>query len=197
MEMPWIALGAFIVLAIVFYYFWRSRNARTETPQMEDNVPQSFDFEAAEELTALVRRKTNIVAATQSVKGKRQKLRIELKPVPAVSELKPPPEKKIDLLLDVALNPAVYAAETGDEVSTFDPPLTVTIYYNQEDVKATTLSSNGAPQLSIVSAYPSPTGWRFEKLPTTVAPNPNGDGGTLTTQVTTLEPNDPFCIGKP
>src|SRR5258708_7216420 len=148
--MPWLAIIAFIVIVILFYYFWRSRNENAKVPT-EDNMPQSFDFERQDGAIVLNRRKITFVAAQQHVRGKPQKLRIELKPLPDLSQLKPPPEKKIDALLTTVVNPVVYAAETGEQISTFDPPLIVTVHYQQEDAALTTVTSDGVPQLSIVT----------------------------------------------
>ncbi|MBI4674378.1 MAG: hypothetical protein HY741_22265 [Chloroflexi bacterium] len=195
--MPWLAIVAFVVFVIVVYYFWHSQNEGVGAPPSEDNVAQTFDYEEQDGAAALVRRKLRVVVPAQKGKGKPQKVRIDLKRLPALDSLKPPPEKHIDALLAVVINPVIFASESGEQLTTFDPPLTITIHYEEQDAALTTNSSDGVPQLSIVTVYESSDGWRFEKLQTTVSPNPNGNGGTLTAQVTTLEPDDPFCMGMP
>ncbi len=194
--MPWIALILFGALVLAFYFFWRSRNQGVGTLPTEDTMPQAFSFDE-DGARALASRKFAIVAARQWNKGKRQKVRVELKPLPTFDNLKPPPEKQIDALLAAVANPIVYADETGEQLSTFDPPLTITIHYKNQDAAKTKSSADGVPQLSIVSAYQSPDGWRFEKLPTIVTPNSNGEGGTLVAQLKTLEPTDPLFVGAP
>ncbi len=191
--MPWLVVIIFIVLGALAYYFWRSQN-RLRTPSEGEPMPQTFDFDEQE---GRVRRKLRVIAAEQTVAGKRQKVRIELRALPDVTNLKPPPEKQIDALLSVVINPVVYASETGESLTTFNPPLTVTVHYKKQDAEMTTESKDGTPQLSLVSAYESDDGWRFEKLPTTVTPNSGGNGGTLTAQLSTLEPGDPLWVGKP
>ncbi len=194
--MPWILVILAIVLIVLFYYLARSRSGPREALPPEDNVPQTFDFEEQEGIAAPTRRRLRIVAPPQTRRGKRQQVRIELKPLPALGETKPPPEKRIDEILAVVVNPMVYAAETGEPLETFDPPLTVTISYKKQDAARTTMN-NGVPQLSIVTVYESDKGLRFEKLATQVTPDADGNGGTLTADLYTLAPNDPLCVGKP
>ena len=194
--MPWIAVIALLALVVLFYYFWHSRQDGALTPINQDNAPQTFNFEADQGIAALSRRKLRIEAPGQIARGKRQPVRIERKPLPALEDLKPPPEKKIDALLVAVINPVVFAAQTGEPLVTFDPPLTVTIYYDKADAEKTK-SDNGLPRLSIVSAYESADGWKFEKLPTVVKANADGNGGTLVAQLWTLEPNDPLWVGMP
>jgi len=194
--MPWLVILVAIVLFALFYFLARSRGGLREPPTLEDNVPQTFEFQEQESIAAPTHRNLRIIAPQQNSRGKRQKVRIELKPLPALGEMKPPPEKRIDEILAVVSNPAVYAAETGEQLETFDPPFTVTLTYKKQDAARTELL-NGAPQLSIITVYESEKGLRFERLATKVSPNPDGDGGTLTANLTTLAPNDPLCIGKP
>ena len=108
--MPWFIVILFVVLAIVAYYFWRTQNERLRAPSSEDEMPQTFDFPEQDGVAALNRRALRIVAQTQFVQGKKQKIRMELAPLPAVGDLKPPKEKKIDALLALVVNPlAAYA----------------------------------------------------------------------------------------
>jgi hypothetical protein len=195
--MPWFIVIIAVVLVVIFYYLSRAQAPRAPERSADENAPQTFDFQAGQELRAVVQRDTRILVPPQWVRDRRQKLRIELQSLPAIGQLKPPPEKKIDALLAAVINPTMYAEETGEPLTNFDPPLTLSISYTSEDAAETTIGKDGAPQLSIVTAYQSPEGWRFERLGTTVTPNRDGEGGTLTAEVTTLEPADPFTIGKP
>lgn len=195
--MPWFVVILFVVLAIVAYYFWRSQNERLRAPSSEDEMSQTFDFPEQAGAVALNRRTLRIIAPTQIVRGKKQKIRVELAPLPAIGVLKPPPEKGIDALLALVVNPMVLAQDTGDALTAFDPPLTITVQYKKEDAAETSTDEKGIPKLSIVCGYEAEDGWRFEKLPTTVTPDAKGNGGTLTAQLKTLAPKDPLWVGKP
>ncbi|RIK24605.1 MAG: hypothetical protein DCC52_12225 [Chloroflexi bacterium] len=156
----------------------------------------TFDPES-DALKPMSRRKVTITAPAQMLRGARRKLVVEAQPLPSLGELKIPANKGIEKLLVLVIDDRVRDAETRDEVYEFEKPLTYVIEYTKEDIAATTLNADGTPRLSIVTGYQTQDGWKFERLPTKVTPNPKTGGGTLTAQVKTLQPLDPKWISIP
>ena len=182
------------VLLVLFAIGQRSQRNST-TPGDAITSEDTFEFEEdSENVTPTARRKTKIVAPTQrAAKGK---LQIRALPLPGLAGATPPPEKGIDAILVNVLNPSARFASDDAQVFDFDPPLTLVVRYKAEDEKATTLK-NGTPQLSLATVYQSDKGWRFERLDTSVQPDADGNGGTLTAYLKTLHPNDPVVMCRP
>lgn len=196
MEPIWIVI--IIVVLIAIYYFWsRLQPPKPGTPRINDEQPDVFEFDPdTDQLAPIIRRKVRFVAPPQNMRGGKQRVTITPDKLPSTQGAEPPAAKNISLDVMV-IEPQVQLAETNEYVYDFDPPLELTIFYKKEDAAKTTLDDNGVPRLSIITGYHSPDGWKFERLSTTVTPDPQTEGGTLTAQVSTLHPQDPAWVGHP
>jgi len=186
-------LVVFLVLVLIVLLAMRKPGGTGRT----DIEEQTFEFQPDTDQSAapFVGRRVRIVAPSQMLNGAPRKLQINLLPLPKLNAMgAPPPEKHIDALVALALNPQVRDVERNEDLVNFAPPLRVTVYYSEADAQATTLE-NGAPQLSIVTAYESDGSWRYERLETVVTPAEGG--GTLDANLSTLQPDDPIAMGRP
>lgn len=196
MELGWIVI--IIVVLIVIYYFWsRLQPSKPGTPRINDEQPDVFEFdEDTNQIAPNVRRKVRFVAPPQNMPGGKQRVKITADKLPSTQGAEPPAAKNITLDT-IVIEPQVQLAETNEVIYDFDPALEMTIFYKQSDAAKTTLDENGVPRLSIITGYHGNDGWKFERLPTTVTPDSENGGGTLTGQVSTLHPQDPAWVGHP
>lgn len=192
---PIIVLILVLFVAVVLILALRRNNTTPDTPGERAASDETFEFGADENLATPVRRRVQIVAHAQNVRGKLQKVRVDAMAMPMMGELPALPNKGIDEFLVAVMNPTVRVVETGEPLYEFDPPLEVTIYFNSQDMSRTTLQ-NDLPQLSITTGYESGEGWRFEKLPTQVQMTEQ-NSGTLFAKLYTLQPKDPLFATRP
>lgn len=187
-----LVIFALLVLFAVGSRMYRNGGSSGETRPAE----QTFEFDPdTENVTPTVRRKTRLIAPAQFAAAPNRKLAVQALPFTDTSQAIPPPGKGIDAILVTVLNPSVRYTDSDAEIYEFDPPLTLVVNYQPEDEAATTMNGT-VPQLSLATVYHDDTGWKFERLPTTISPSGKGNG-TLTASVTTLHPADPFVVCRP
>ncbi len=152
-----------------------------------------FDFHPG---THPVGRHVHVHAPDQQDRTKKtHKLEIQAQPLPAEPDfnnasVKPPVHKGITRLIRTVIHPkATYADDPNFAPLTFDPPLTLTVYYTPDDLK----NLPAGAQLALITYYKEDQNniWHWEKLPTTV----DTTNQTLTAQVATLNPLDPVGVG--
>jgi hypothetical protein len=195
---PFILIGIAIVLLVIFYFLFR-RTPEVPPPGGKGSTDEeTFVFDPKQEATrAFVRRKVTVTAPAQIVGGVKHNLTVEADSLPALPEMEIPKEKGIDALVVLVINDRVHLADADQEIYEFDPPLTYVIEYTKEDTASAPANLDGTPRLSIVTGYRADDGWKFERLPTTVQPNSETGGGTLTAQIANMHPKDPKWIGNP
>ncbi len=193
-------IGA-VILLVILYFFRRA--PRSESPQPEpppkstdfDSSTYTFDPEEDGGLVPMVKRKVVVVAPDQTVRGAKHKLRVAAYPLGGDPDTAPPPDKRIEKFILTVINPQVMDDVTGDTVTEFSPPLKFTINFNSDDAAAARRSADGKPQLSIITFYRADDGWHWERLDTTLNSSPPYTEGTLTAEVSTLNPKDPVGMG--
>lgn len=198
--MPPILIGVIVLFFLVALFFVFRQN--NEEEKVNNGKPDSqnvvFEFEQDREgFVATARRRIRFVMPPQKNLAARQRITIQLEPLPKLDQLEIPSGKGIEALQLLIANPVARMSETYQQVYDFDPPLSVTVYYTKEDTAETTFHPDGTPRLSIVSGYESQEGWRFERLDTRVQADKETGGGTLTAELRTLHPNDPLWTGRP
>jgi hypothetical protein len=57
--------------------------------------------------------------------------------------------------------------------------------------------ADGKPLISLITYYKEGSGWKWERLKTTVICTAPCETGSLSAQITTLRPNDPMADGSP
>jgi len=188
-----LALGLIAILAIVILVY---RNARKEVKKIEheSEEPKTHTFQAGHNH---VSRQVSFVADVQHHQGAKRKVMIEAAPMPDMSTAVPSPEKGIDQVLALVMNPVVRLADTKEEMWKFEPPLQVKVTYTEADVNATTPDEQGKPKLSLVLVYQEDAAWKWERLKTHVEPDASKKQGTLSAKIHTLRPKDPLVIGRP
>lgn len=117
-------------------------------------------------------------------------LTIRSNPLPSESVPTAPANKGIQGIIRWVIEPDI-RDQNNDPVYDFDPPLTVSIDFQADDVQA----AGGKPRLSIITMYKDGNTWKFERLNTMVTGS--ASGGTLTASVRNLHPRDPFALGFP
>src|SRR6187399_1250339 len=132
---PLIVLVLVVFLIVVLYLVFRSgRFNKQDEESTQDTV---YDFDASEDISATVRRTTQIVAPAQQSRGGKRKIVVEALPLPDTDNLQPPANKGIDALLVTVINPRVRFADDDNELNDFAPPLTMTIHYGAQETDAT------------------------------------------------------------
>src|ERR1051325_4213007 len=102
----------FIVLVLIVLM---AGGRRRSAPPPTD--ADTFDFnQDNDSAIPLVRRTTRIVAPVQQINGSPRHLSISATPLPNMDGVQPPPEKGIDSIFAVILNPRVFIAGTETEV---------------------------------------------------------------------------------
>ncbi|HZQ09367.1 MAG TPA: hypothetical protein VFD70_22505 [Anaerolineae bacterium] len=190
-----LVLIIFAVLVLLVLITQRSQESNDDRPRDVQEDTYEFDDDNNSAVPT-VRRRARIVAPAQIVEGSQRRLVVSALPLTDIGDNKPPAEKGITAILLTLMNPSVQTMDTKTALYNFDPPLKLSFDYNSDDAAATTMGADGKPQLSLITAYPSDSGWKFERLATTVEPNGAG-GGTLTAWLYTLHPADPVAMGRP
>ncbi len=194
--MPPIVLLVLVIFAVLVLIVLLAQGANSGS-RGDDVQEDTYDFKDDNNAAVpTVRRHARIVAPAQIVEGRQRRLVVSALPLADIGDDKPPAEKGIAAILLTLMNPSVQTMDTKTLLYNFDPPLKLTFDYTGDDAAATTLGADGKPQLSLITAYPSQSGWKFERLATTVEPNGFG-GGTLTAWLYTLHPADPIAMGRP
>lgn len=176
---------------------WSRRSPKAESP-MDETLTEIFEFTPDEQgAVPTIARRTRIVAPGQRVNNATQKIRVIAQPLPQINNLVIPAEKGIDSLDILLINPVVRLADSDQELNEFDPPLTVTVWLDKQDMTAGKLTADGAPAMSLITGYQAADGWKFERLSTERSFNPETGGGTLSAQIRTLTPKDPVWAGFP
>lgn len=187
---PILLIFAGAIVFAVLYYFMRKRNM-VSAPNGSDNAkPDVFEFEADPPGVAapLTLRKIRILAPKQ----RGSNLQIERLPLPGnIPSTLEKQGKSPAYVIACVINPRIRLAN-DKEITKFDPPLTVTVFYNDQDIEQSTLKSDGSPQLSLVTYYEA-DGIRWERLDTTV----DSGAKTLTATISVLEPEDPILECRP
>lgn len=192
-----IVLVIFLVLVLLAVTTRNRSNGTNGQPASDPNAT-TYDFDVdTEGVIPTVGRRVRIQAPGQNVNGAMRKLDITAMPLPRVGELTLPPEKGIQSLDILVLNPSARIAGTNQELYVFDPPLTVSVELTPEDMQYSQTEISLPRTRSIITGYESESGWRFERLPTTMSANNATGGVTLTAQVNTLNPKDPMWAGRP
>lgn len=195
---PFLFLGIAIVLLVIFYFLFRRRPGKTVNPNENGGTDEDmFVFDPQQEAVKLQARRKVSVNVPQTVNGVRRKLVVEANTLPTLPDLQVPAGKGIDKLLVLVIDDRIRTRDTKEDVYQFDSPVTYTIEYTKEDAAATTMNADGTPRLSIVAGWQVGDVWKFQRLQTTVTPNPKTGGGTLTARVKNLQPADPKWIGIP
>jgi hypothetical protein len=196
---PFPILGiAFLLLAIFYFLFRRTPNKALEPDENGGPDDDMFIFDPdLEAVKFQASRKVTVNAPAQTINGTLRKLTVEANTLPKLPDLQVPAGKGIEKLLVLVIDDRIRTKDTREEVYQFDSPVTYTIEYTKEDAAATTKNADGTPRLSIVAGYQAADGWKFERLKTTVTPNPRTGGGTLTAKIKNLQPKDPKWIGIP
>ncbi len=152
-----------------------------------------YDFHPS---THPVSRRVHVHAPDQQDANKKaHRIHIHPQPLPADPDLndanvRPPVQKGITRLIRTVIHPKVtYADDPNFIPLTFDPPLTLTVYYTPDDLK----NLPAGAQLALITYYKEDGSnkWHWQKLPTTV----DTTNQTLTAQVATLNPLDPVGVG--
>ncbi len=149
----------------------------------------SFDFDSSQPgMAGLVNGRLTITAPAQ--KGNDVTINAQL--LPPAPDSPPPAGKGINRLIRMVIHPRVTDKQTGLVLTTFDPPLTLTVTYTADDLAGVSNGPDGNPQLFLVTFYSDGSAWRWQKLATTV----DSTQMTLTATLTTLTPADPVGVGN-
>lgn len=197
---PFPILGIAFLLLAIFYFLFRRTSNKAVDPDENGGTNDDDMFIFDPDLDAVkfqASRKVTVNAPDQTINGTRRKLIVEANTLPKLADLKVPAGKGIEKLLVLVIDDRIRTKDTREEVYEFDSPVTYTVEYTKEDAAATTKNAEGTPRLSIVAGYQTADGWKFERLKTTVTPNPRNGGGTLTAKIKNLKPKDPKWIGIP
>lgn len=184
------------VLIIVIYLLRRGTSAPglLEPGGGQTGGESRFAFAPSDEAgrTSLVRRRVSIVAPDQVVDGRSRKLVVEALPLPEDPKEPPPPGKGIDRFIGAVIHPRVRYADTLDELTDFNPPLTISVNYLRSDAGMSE-DSAAAPKLSLITYYRDGEVWRWQRLETIV----DAAAMTCTAKLETLTPADPVGMGNP
>lgn len=141
----------------------------------------------------LVRRRTTVASPNQS-------LTFEARDLREVKWNSVPPDTKGIQLGELVIDLHVYDGEK--EIFEFPDGITLQIEYTAEDAFGSDYDPqypDDPPKLSIITGWGVEdhivTTWRRNE--TTVTPNRETGGGTLTTTFKELHPNDPQWVGRP
>ena len=148
----------------------------------------SFDFDPSQPgMTGRVTGRLNMLAPQQNGKA----VSVEVQLLPAAPDSPPPASKGIQRLIRLVIHPHVTNQTTGEVLTTFDPPLKLTVSYTSQDLVGVANGPDGSPALFLITFYNDGTTWRWQKLATTVDPTKM----TLTASLATLTPADPVGVG--
>ena len=176
MDTTLIIIAAIAALLIILYLLTRRPGATIRT----------FDPERPGLIVSVTRR-TTIVAPSQNGHAVQIALdRLVGPPGPA------PAAKGLGSFVVEVIHPTFTDTVTDQPLSTFSPPLTVTVNYTAEDAGGTSAGkvAGATPNLTLGTYYMAEDGWRFQKLDTSIDPA----AMTLTAQVSSLTPADPIGI---
>ncbi len=157
------------------------------TPRSPFSDPEFVFIGGRPEMAGRVRGTVTITAPLQ----KGNEIAIDAQPLPPDPDAPPPAGKGIKRLIRTAIHPQVTDKTTGAALTTFDPPLTLTVSYSADDLTGVSNGPDGNPQLFLVTFYNAGDTWRWQKLETTVDPVQQ----TLTATLATLTPLDPVGVG--
>lgn len=105
-----------------------------------------------------------------------------------------PPGKGISKIVTMIIEPQVKI--NGAEVTTFSPPLTITVDFDSQDSAGAPHGPDGKPKLILFTAWKQGNAWKWEKLATTVdCSDKECTRGTLTARISNLHPGDPVGEG--
>jgi hypothetical protein len=184
------------VVLVIFYLLQRGGFGTTPSGSGGESERDSttFTFTPSDEIggTPLVKRRVTIVAPDQSSNGQKRKLFVDALPLPADPPEPPPEGKGIDRLITSVIHPRVRYADSPDSLNDFDPPLTITIKYTNQDVE-TIGEVDRRPRLAVVTFYQEEKDWRWQRLETEV----DAASMTITAKLQTLTPKDPVGMGHP
>ena len=115
-------------------------------------------------------------------------------PLPTDMPSAAPASKGINKIITQLIEPQVTI--NGAVVTTFSPPLTITVEFTADDCVGAPHDADGKPKLFIFTAWKQGSAWKWEKLSTMVTcTDKNCTQGTLTAQISTLRPGDPCGEG--
>jgi hypothetical protein len=192
--MDWILILLLGIVAVVALVVLALRFTKKEVKQIEHahETTSPHTFEAGK---AQVERQVTINPRDQHHQGAHRKIKVESASPADLSNVKPNGANGIEQVLAVVMRPVVRYADSGQDISQFEPPLDITVRFTDADVKATTLDANGLPRLSLGAVYPADGDWKWQRLKTHVSKD--GDGGTLQAKLHSLHPDESLIICAP
>ncbi len=147
-----------------------------------------FVFDAGQtDMAGRVRGMAKITAPRQNGND----IAIAAQPIPPDPDSLPPAGKGIQRIIRTVIHPHVTDKTTGTALTSFDPPLILTVSYGDDDLAGVSKGPDGNPQLCLITFYNAGGTWHWQKLATTVDPVQQ----TLTAKLDTLTPLDPVGVG--
>lgn len=184
--------------------------ASTATPTA--GLPHDVVFEFDSNGTTVLRRTVIVIPPQNNKAGdftiKPGSLPTDKVPLTLKKDILPgsklyPPDKKTDAttLLTFVISPSILSA--GKPITTFDPSLRMTLEYNASDYdlacSRVKCESNQPPPLRVINLYKADETWHWQGLDNTkvVCGGSSCITGTLSAEISTLQPDDPEGTGSP